>query len=439
MTDRGSEKDQHSGVDAGLATRVAVGFLVVFLTIGGVGGWAATAELSGAVIGSGVIVVDSNIKKVQHPTGGVVGELLVSNGQAVTAGQLLVRLDDTQTRAALGIVVSQLIELTGRRARLAAERDDAVAIAFPAEFEASGEEARRVASGERRLFEAKRRTMEGQKAQLRERIGQLSQEIEGLSAQRKSKEQEIRLVNDELARVEDMYKRKLTPVTRLLAMQRDASRIEGEHGALVAQIARARGQITETELQILSLDHTARTEAQKELREIEGRLAELAERKVAAEDQLKRVDIRAPRSGIVHDLGVHTVGGVVAAAEPMMHIVPSEDVLTIEARIGATDIDQLSLGQPAVLRFPAFNQRTTPELPGTVVRVAADLTREASTGQSFYIVRIQVDEAALGKLKGLKLVPGMPVEAFIETGQRTALSYLIKPFTDQLTKALRED
>jgi HlyD family secretion protein len=426
-----------AGSDFGLKRRLIAGLIVAGFLVFGVGSWAAIATLSGAVIASGLIVVDSNSKKVQHPSGGVVGEILVKNGDAVAANDVLLRLDDTQTRAALGIVVSQLVELIGRKARLMAERDDAPEIEFPADFASIAPDAGRVAAGERRLFEARRKTTAGQKAQHRERIEQLRHEVTGLSSQRDAKARELGLIREELARLTDMYRRNLLPVTRVLAMQREEARIDGEHGALVAQIARASGQIGEIELQILLIDQTLQSDAQKELREIEGRIAELSERRVAAEDQLKRIDLRAPIGGTVHELSIYTVGGVIAQGETLMLIVPNDDRLVIEVRVSPVDIDQLKLGQPSVLRFPAFNLRTTPEVHGKVTRISADLTREAQTGQSFYVARVQADEAALATL-GRKLVPGMPVEAFIETGQRTALSYLVKPFTDQLARAFKE-
>lgn len=421
-----------------LQVRLAIGLMTVALLVFGVGGWMATAQLSGAVIATGLIVVDSNVKKVQHPTGGVVGEILVRNGDRVAPQDLLLRLDETQTRAALGIIVAQLIELQGRKARLMAERDDGDEVAFPEDFAANGQEARRVIAGERRLFEGRRKVINGQKAQLKERIGQLNREIEGLISQREAKAKELKLVREELARVADMHKRGLLPETRVLSMQRDETRIAGEHGAFVAQIARTTGQISETELNILTIDQTTRSEAQKEFREVEARIAELSERRIAAEDQLKRIDIRSPQAGIVHDLSVHTVGGVIAAGEPVMQIVPTGDLLSIEVRIAPYDIDQVALGQRAVLRFPAFNQRTTPELTGTVAHVGADLTREAQTGTAYYSARIQPAQEALAKFGSLKLLPGMPVEAFIETGQRTTLSYLMKPLTDQVARTFRE-
>ncbi len=424
---------------SGLRRRMFTGLISVGFLVFGIGGWAFAAKLNGAVIATGQIVVDSNSKKVQHPTGGVVGEILVKGGSRVKLGDVLIRLDDTQTRAALGIIVSQLTQLNGRMARLTAQRDQLERVTFSENYLNSAERARRVAAGETRLFKAERETIESQKAQLRQRVGQLRREIEGLTSQREAKVRELELVRSELKRVEDMYRRRLTPITRVLAMQRDEARIDGEHGALAAQIARSEAQITETELQILTLDQTMRSEAQKEIREIEGQIAELQERKVAAEDQLRRVDITAPRSGIVHELSVHTVGGVINAAEPLMLIVPTEDRLTIEVRVAPADIDQIRIGQPTILRFSAFNQRTTPEVPGLVTRIAADLTTEAQTNQTYYLVRIKADEKRLAELNGLVLVPGMPVEGFIQTGTRTALSYIAKPLTDHFARTFREE
>jgi HlyD family secretion protein len=399
------------------------------------GVWAATTQIGGAVIASGTVVVDSNIKKVQHPTGGIVAAISVKNGDAVKAGDMVLTLDHTQARANLGIVTSQLVQLTGRKARLEAERDLAEAIRFSAGFLASGEEAKAIAEGEKRLFKFRRTFKQGQTAQLTERIGQIKEEIKGLTAQREAKKSEVDLMVEELDRLEVLRKKELMATNRILAAQRDLTRLKGEWGALVAQIARAQGQVSEVQLQIIALDQTMQTEATKELRELEARVAELDERKVAAEDQLKRVVLTAPQDGIVHELAVHTVGGVIGPGETVMTIVPSQDELSIEVRIATSDIDQVRVGQTAILRFPAFNQRTTPEVSGTVTRVGADLTRDNQTNTVFYVVRIRPDEA---QLEGRKLLPGMPVEAFIATGDRTALSYLVKPITDQVVRAFRE-
>jgi HlyD family secretion protein len=400
--------------------------------------WGSLATLSGAVIAHGIVVVEGNSKKVQHQQGGVIGEILVRDGSRVSAGDLLVKLDDTQARALLGIVKSQLTELRGRKARLAAERDDREDLEFPPGFMTSGQEAERVASGERRLFQARLASANGQKAQLGERIKQNEEEIKGLTLQNSAKSREVALIQDELSRVNDLYKRNLLPVTRVLSLQRDETRIEGEVGTLIAQKAKIAGQIAETRLQIIAIDQNRFSDAQKELREVEGRVAELEERKIAAEDQLRRVELRAPIDGIIHELSVHTVGGVVNPGEQLMLVVPSSDALSVEVRIPSSDIDQLKIGRQGILRFTAFNQRTTPEVKGVLTRLSPDAVRDKDTGQFYYTARITPDDRSLAELTDHKLVPGMPVEAFIETSPRTALSYLTKPLTDQLERAFRE-
>lgn len=423
--------------DAELKRRLRLGLAAIALIgLGGIG-WANVATLSNAVIAEGRVVVEGDVRKVQHPTGGVVGAIHVRNGDKVAAGDVLVSLDETQTRATLDIVRSQLAELEGRIHRLTAERDNLAAMPDTAPGEVVDEELRRVLEGETRLFTARRATSEGQKAQLRERISQLGREVEGLTAQHAAKERELKLVREELARVADMQKRQLLPVTRLLAMQREETRIAGEHGALAAQIAQAQGRISEIELQILSIDQARQADAQKELRDVEARIAELRERKIAAEDQLRRIDLKAPVSGIVHQLSAHTIGGVIGSGEPVMLIVPSQEALSVEVHIQPGDIDQVTVGQTTVLRFPAFDQRTTPEIEGTLTTVAADQTRE-QTGLSYYTARVALSPSSLDKLGSLKLVPGMPVEAFIESGRRTALSYFFKPVADQFARAFRE-
>jgi membrane fusion protein, type I secretion system len=420
-------------MEAGLRRRLAFAFGLIALMALSCGVWATTTPIAGAVIASGIVVVESNIKKVQHPSGGIVALIPLKNGDRVHAGDMVLKLDDTQARANLGIVVSQLVQLTGRKARLEAERDLADSISFPPDFLAN-DEARAIAEGERRLFSHRHAFKKGQVAQLTERIGQIKEEIKGLSAQREAKQTESDLMVEELERLEGLRKQELMAVNRILAAQRDLTKLKGEWGSLVAQVARAQGQISEMELQIIGLDQNMQTEATKELREIEARIAELAERKVAAEDQVKRIVMTAPQDGIVHDLTVHTVGGVISAGETVMTIVPNHDELSVEVRIATSDIDQVHPEQTAKLRFPAFNQRTTPEVSGTVMRIGADLTRDAQSNSVFYVVRIRPD----GMPKAVKLVPGMPVEAFIATGERTALSYLVKPIADQFARAFRE-
>lgn len=426
-------------LESQMRRRLLMGLVLTALLVGGLGGWGAVASISSAVIAPGLIVVDGHGKKVQHPTGGVIGEILVKGGSKVEAGEVVIRLDPTQTRAALGVVTSQQVQLEGRRARLAAERDQAKAVTFAKGYIESSAEAADIAQSEQRLYAARISAKEGQKSQLAERIGQFRKEIEGLQSQLLAKETEVKLVTEEYERVNDMYKKQLTPITRVLTAERDVTRLQGEQGALVSNVARAKGQISETEVQIISLDQTMQSESMKELREVEARLAELAERRNAAQDQLDRIDIKAPRSGVVHELQVHTVGGVIQPAETLMTIIPSDDKLAVEVRIAPTDIDQVTIGQKATLRFSAFNQRTTPEFIGEIQQIAGDLTKEPQTGVSYYVARIAISEEHQDDVRALKLVPGMPVETFVETGSRTAISYLFKPFSDQISRAFREE
>lgn len=415
----------------------ALGLLIVVV---GMGGWAATTDISGALIAPGSVVVDSDVKKVQHPTGGVVGALNVQNGDFVHAGDVVVRLDDTMFRANLGIVANGLDELTARAARLESERDGLSDIKMPVAFEnrQSNPYVVKVMEGERRLFAMRRSARAGQKEQLQERIVQLNEEVKGLEAQQESKGQEIELIQRELSGVSELWDKKLIQLTRLTSLQREAARVGGERAQLIASIAQSRGKIAEINLQILQIDQDLASDVSKELREVDGKIGEFSERKVAAEDQLKRIDIRAPQDGVVHELGVHTVGGVVGPGEQMMLIVPSHDTLAIEAKIAPQDIDQLTPGQTASLRFTAFNARTTPQLDGVVSRISADTTTDQRTGQTYYTIRISIPPSETARLGDVKLVPGMVVESFIKTSDRTVLSYLTKPLADQIARAFRE-
>lgn len=419
------------------------GLLVCLMLVGGAGGWAATAHLAGAVIAPATLVVKNSLQKVQHPTGGVVGEIRVRNGDRVRSGQILLRLDETVTRANLAMVTKNLDELEGRRARLRAEQEGASTITFPEELMARAANepgVRHILDGETGLFQARAATQEGQKSRLTERIGQLRQEIEGLEAQRDAKTREIDLIREELKAVETLFAKKLVPLNRVITLQRQAARLEGERGHLVSAIAQARGKIAETDLQMMQIDRDFRAEVMKELRELDAKVGELGERKVTAEDQLRRIDIRSPQDGIVHDLSVHTVGGVIAPGDTLMAIVPEHDELVVEAKVAAGDIDQIAVGQPAMVRMTAFSQRTTPELAGEIAFVGADLTHDPQTNESFYVVRVDLSGAELARLgDDVRLVPGMPAEVHIQTAPRTALSYLVKPLSDQIARAFREE
>jgi HlyD family secretion protein len=431
---------QANPADRAVRNYLFAGLAACLLLVGGVGGLGAVLEISGAVIGSGTVVVDSNVKKVQHANGGVVASINVREGDHVRAGDVLLSLDETLTRANLAIVLKSLDELNVRVARLEAERDGLTDIdlsVVPAETtERAG--FGRLAAGERSLLELRRQAREGQKAQLRQRVLQLAEEIGGLTEQRFAKEREIELIETELDSVRQLWEQKLVSLDRMTALERAAVRLEGEHGQLTAAIAQTKGRSAETELQILQIDQQMRSEVATELRDARTRIAELEERQIAAEDTLKHIDIRSPQDGIVHALAVHTIGGVVTPAESLMLIVPIADDLTIETRIAPPDIDQVSVGQGANLRLSAFNQQTTPELTGVVTRISPDLVVDPQTGVGFYTARINLPKEEVAKLGDLTLTPGMPVEVFLPTGDRTVLSYLVKPLADQMKRAFRE-
>jgi HlyD family secretion protein len=414
--------------------------IIGFVLIGVIGVWAATSEFAGAVIAQGQLVVDTSVKKVQHPTGGVVAELNVQEGDKVKAGDIVVKLDDTQTRANLAIVSKGLDELTARRAREEAELEGVDRIVFSAELLArqGDPDVARMIAGESKLFQTRRNSREGMKSQLNERVAQSQEEIGGLIAQVESKDKQIGWIKQELEGVRELWEKKLVQFTRVTTLEREQARLNGERGQLVAATAQSKGKISEIKIQILQIDQDMRTEVGKDLADVRGKMAELVEKKVAAEDQLKRIDIRAPQDGMVHQLDIHTVGGVVQAGTPLMLIVPAADKLIVEAKVQPQDIDQLRVGQPAVLRFSAFNSRTTPELNGELSVVSADVTQDQKSGANYYTIRIAVSPDEIARLEGLKLVPGMPVEAFVQTTVRTVVSFFVRPFQDQIARAFRE-
>jgi HlyD family secretion protein len=440
LKDAEAMTDDRKTINRSIRRHLVLGVATVVFLVGGVGGWAATTQISGAVIAQGTLVVESDVKRVQHPTGGVVGEVRVREGARVKEGDLLLRLDETQTRASLAVVTKALDELAARQARLEAERDGLNKLTFSPELaeRKSDAEVARVMSGEQKLFESRRTAREGQVAQLRERIAQLRDQIRGAEEQVAAKRREVDFINTELKGLRDLFQKNLVPISRLTALERDATRLDGDRAALVASIAQLKGRVTETELQIIQVGQDLRSEVGKELAEIRAKVSELVEKKVAAEDLLKRTEIRSPHEGIVHQLTVSNVGGVITPGEPIMLIVPNADALTVEARVAPQDIDKLHQDQPATLRFSAFNQQTTPEINGFVSRISADLTTDKQTGVSFYTVRLGIPPQEMVRLGGQRLVPGMPVEAFVKTEDRNVLSYLVKPLMDQAAKAFRE-
>ena len=429
------------GARRSIRVHMIVGLALMLVLAVGFGGWASTVPISGALIAPGQVVVDSNVKKVQHPTGGVVGEVRVRDGDTVKAGDIVVRLDETVVKASLAIVTKTLNGLLARAARLEAEQRGLDTIKFPAMLtdRAEDPDVRDVMASETKLFEVRVNGRAGQKSQLRERVMQLNEEIQGLSAQENAKDKEIALVANELIGVRQLYEQRLIQISRLTTLERDSARLSGERAQYIASRAQARGKITETELQIIQVDKDMVSEVSKDLRETNDKIGEFVERKVTAEDQLRRIDIRAPQAGMVLQSTVHTVGGVNTAGDAIMMIVPQADDLSVEAKVNPQDIDKLQIGQKTLLRLSAFNQRTTPELNGKVTRVSADVTTEQRTGQTYYTIRVSMPQEEVARLGGSnKLIPGMPVEAFVQTGDRTMFSYLMKPLSDQLMRSFRE-
>ena len=414
---------------------------VILLLFGVMGGLAAATKIAGAVIASGTLVVDSYVKPIKHLKGGIVRAILVKNGEHVAAGQVLVRLDDTQTRANLSIIRKRLNELSARTARLIAERDGKQEITFPADLlsSAGNADVAAILAGERRLFFDRRASREGQKSQLHERIQQLNREIEGLIAQEEGKRREIALIAKELGSLEGLLNQGIISATKVYSLQRESASLNGDLGNLVSSIAQTRGKIAETELQILQIDADRSSEVSEQLRQAESDSGQFSERLVAAEDDLKRIDIKAPQAGIIDQLSIHAAGAVISPAEAILQIVPDKDALVAELKLAPQDIDQITVGQAVSLRFPAFNQRITPELNGHVDTISADLTTDQRSGQSYYVVRVKVAKPEWERLGALTPLPGMPVEAFLQTGERSVLAYLTKPMTDQIRRAFRED
>lgn len=400
-------------------------------------GVAATVEIAGAVIAAGSVVVNSEVKKVQHPEGGTVAEILVSNGQEVEAGELLARLDTTLARANLAIISAALDEILAKRARLLAERDGLAEIVFDPELlKRRGEESLdAVLVNELGAFDLRRQARDGEKAQLEERILQLREQVTGLEQQAQAMDVQVKLAGTEVELAQKMWNQQLVQYSRLNSAERDKADLDGELAGIRASIAQTRARISETKLEIFQVDQRLRGEVARELTEVSASISELRERKLSAEDQLRKLDIRAPQAGTIHQLAIHTVGGVVVPQETLMLIVPQSDLLVADVRVAPEDIDQVHLGQGAFLRFPAFNQRLTPELHGKIERISPDLVVDPQTRVAYYQARVLLDHEGVA----LPLKPGMPVEAFLRTSDRSVGSYLIKPFSDFFSRAMRSE
>ena len=429
-----------TGVQWAFAHELRVGLRVLFTAAVLGGGWAAFVPLAGAVVVPGNLVVQSNVKNIQHPTGGVVAEIDVHDGSRVQTGKLLLRLDATQARAGLQMVSKQLDEVRTKIARLVAERDGLARMEVPAELasRSADETVKSLLASEDSLFKARLTARQSQKDLLQGRVAQLTEEISGLEAQLDSKAKQLQLIAGELNGVQELYDKHLVPLARLTALQRDSARIDGERGQILSSIAETKSKIGETQLQMVRADQDFRTDVVKELGEAQGKEAELVERSVSARDLLDRIEIHAPVSGIVHQLAAHTIGGVIRPGDTIMEIVPDAEDLQVEARLQPRDIDQVRTGQPAFVRFSAFNQRVTPQLTGAVSYVSADTSHDPQTGAPYFTVRVVLSDQERRRLAGQQLVPGMPAEVFMQTRSRTMMSYLLKPIADQMRRAFVE-
>ncbi len=419
---------------------LAIGFVALACLVGGVGLWSVRTQIAGAVIASGMIVVESNRQVIQHPEGGIVGDIVARDGDRVEAGGLMLQLDGKLLRSELSVIETQLVEIRARRARLQAEQNDADEVEFPEvllEAAATDTDAAEQIQGQRSLFVARRESLAREASQIEERIRQTENQIRGAEAQLAALAIQEELIVDELTDQESLLEKGLVQVQRVSALRREAARMAGEIGKLQSDVAQFKGQIAALEIEKLKLETSRREEAIVTLRDLQYRELELAEQRVGLLERLARLDVRAPVSGIVYGSTVFAVNSVIQPAEPLMYIIPQDQPLIVSARVEAIHIDQVHIGQPATLRFTAFNQRLTPEITGTVTDVSADVFQDEVTGLNYYRVELVPLEEERAKLEDQQLVPGMPVEAYLKTEDRTPLSYLTKPMTDYFGRSFR--
>lgn len=420
---------------------LGIGALVLLL--GGFGTWAATSNISGAIIASGQIEVDQNRQIVQHIDGGVVANILVDEGDIVNAGETLIRLDRTLLDSELNIIEGQLFEIMARRGRLEAERDDLDQMIIPPELlerAKTNPDLADLIDGQVRLFEARKTTLAREIEQLGKRADQISDQITGIEAQQVALTSQLDLIQKELTDQQTLLDKGLAQASRVLSLQREAARLSGQVGELTSQKAQSEGRITEIDLEVLKLGITRREEAITTLRDTQFRERELAEQRRALLERLNRMEIKAPVSGVVYGLQVFAPRSVIRPADPLMFLIPQDRPLVIASRVEPIHIDQLSLNQQVLLRFSALDQRVTPELKGQVIQISADSFLDENIGVSYYKVEIVLSEGEQAKLpEGTTLIPGMPVEAFIRTEDRTPLAYFVKPMADYFARAFREN
>lgn len=427
--------------EQGIKKYQRLGFLFLLLLVGGIGGWAAFASLQGAVIATAQITVKANSKRVQHLEGGIVSEILVKDGDKVKAGQTVLKLDTTKDGANLASLDANLNELLARKARLITERDKKQSITFPTELiekAKSSPAIKAIIDGQNNLLSARNESIAGQTSQLKQRTEQLNEAIKGIAAQIAAKESQLGFIRKELTDLQSLKDKGLVPQNRILALQREEARLQGEAGELIASTARTKVQISESKIQILQVQKDHLSSILTELRETTTQANQLTEQRTALSDKLRRMTIIAPKSGIIHQLAVHTIGGVVAPGDPVLMIVPQNAEMVFTARVNPEDIDQIFKGQKANVRLSAFDQRTTPEVTGLVTLVSADATQDQPNTPPYYKVHVELPKDQLARIKGKELVPGMNAEVFIQTKSRFVFEYLLQPLTDQMRRTMRE-
>ncbi len=418
-----------------------IGTLGLAILVGGFGGWAVMANISGAIVSSGRVAVDSNRQVVQHPDGGVVQEIMVREGDRVSDGDVLIRLDPARLRSEYEILLGQIQEISARSARLEAERDGADVIEFPADLRqaaATDDDIADIVAGQINLWDARRTSLERETEQLARRKDQIASQVEGIGAQQLALDRQLGFIREELEAQQSLLERGLAQAPRVLALQRDEAQLLGQVGEFTATVAELEGRATEIDLEILKLESRVREEAITELRDLQFRQIELSEQFNAVSERLSRLSITAPVDGVVYDMQVFAERSVIRPADPVLFLVPQDRPLVIQTQVDPIHIDQVYPGQDVTLRLPSFDARTTPEMFGSIVRVSPDAFTDEATGQTYYQAEVLPNEGELDKLQGQVMLPGMPVEAYLRTEDRSPLAYLVKPLTDYFNRAFRE-
>lgn len=433
-----SDEDSHQRWSVN--RHMIIGLIGLGILVLGFGVWSVTAQISGAVITTGQVEVDRNRQVVQHPDGGVVEEILVDEGDAVEAGELLLRLDASVLESELAVVEGQLFEILARRARLEAERDDVEELTFSSILlESSNPDVPDLIAGQMRLFRARLETNRRSAEQLTQQRAQIASQLEGIRSQQAALTTQRDLIAQELSDQQRLLDRGLAQASRVLALQREEASLLGRVGELTSQAAEAAERMTEIEIQILGLSSTRREEAITQLRDLQFNELELAERQRTLSRQLDRLDIRAPVSGIIYGLQVFAQQSVIRPADPVLYLIPQDRPLVIATQVQVIDVDQIFVGQDVTLRLSAFDQRRTPELKGKVTLISADAFQNEQSGSSYYRAEVQLNDGEMDRLPSdMTLIPGMPVDAFVQTAERTPMNYLLKPLADYFVRAFRE-